>query len=307
MADYVPIISDRLRNHLASISLRKVTAVKLPALFEWKLVLLVSAILCASSHVMEDAFAEDKPIKRLILPGQSFLVEGRPAFILTPKVSASSGRQPWVFYAPTLDGYPDEHEKWMHEQFLNAGVAVAGIDDGEGYGSPKANHLFTAFYNEVTKNRNFSLKPCMLGRSRGGLWVSSWASENTDKVSGIAGIYPVFDFRTYPGLANAAGAYELTAEQLGEQQQKYNPIERIKKLAEAKIPATFIHGDQDTVVPLKENSAEFLSRYQAAGQEKLVHLIVAQGQGHNFWEGFFRCQELIDFSIARAREGALTK
>jgi hypothetical protein len=31
---------------------------------------------------------------------------------------------------------------------------------------------------------------------------------------------------------------------------------------------------------------------------------VAKDQGHNFWEGFFRCQELVDFAIARARAGA---
>jgi hypothetical protein len=35
-----------------------------------------------------------------------------------------------------------------------------------------------------------------------------------------------------------------------------------------------------------------------------VTLIVAKGQGHNLWEGFFRCQGLIDFAIERARAGA---
>ena len=39
-------------------------------------------------------------------------------------------------------------------------------------------------------------------------------------------------------------------------------------------------------------------------QGDAVQLIVAEGQGHNFWEGFFRCQELIDFAIAKARDGA---
>jgi hypothetical protein len=34
-----------------------------------------------------------------------------------------------------------------------------------------------------------------------------------------------------------------------------------------------------------------------------VRLIVAKGQGHNFWEGFFRCQELVDFVTARAKAG----
>ncbi len=251
----------------------------------------------AASKVKESA-------KKLILPGESFLIEGRPAFILTPAGDPPKGLRPWIFYAPTLEGYPDEHEKWMHEQFLAAGISVAGIDVGEGYGSPQGRQLFTAFYNEMTKNRGFAHRPCLLGRSRGGLWVSSWACENAEKVSGIAGIYPVFDFRTYPGIATAAPAYGVTADQLAERIQEFNPIEQISKLAKAKVPALFIHGDEDTIVPIKENSAEFVARYRAANAEALVILIVAKGQGHNFWEGFFRCQELIDFSIEHARQGA---
>ena len=69
-------------------------------------------------------------------------------------------------------------------------------------------------------------------------------------------------------------------------------------------PAFFIHGDEDKVVPFKENSAELAARYEAAGAKDAVTLVVAKGQGHNFWEGFFRCPELIEFVIARARSGA---
>ncbi len=77
----------------------------------------------------------DEPIKKLILPGEAFLVEGRPSFIFTPRGNLLPGPRPWVFYAPTLEGYPDDHEKWMHEQILNAGVAVAGIDVASGWPS----------------------------------------------------------------------------------------------------------------------------------------------------------------------------
>jgi hypothetical protein len=72
-----------------------------------------------------------QPVKKLILPGESFLVAGRPAFILWPAEEKRQQPQPWIMYAPTLPAYPDSHEKWMHEQFLAAGVAVAGIDAGE--------------------------------------------------------------------------------------------------------------------------------------------------------------------------------
>jgi alpha-beta hydrolase superfamily lysophospholipase len=261
----------------------------------------VATAVCSIVGVFPADAAE--PVKALILPGESFLVAERPAFILLPPEDKRTRPQPWVFYAPTLPPYPDSHEKWMHEQFVNAGVAVAGIDVGEGYGSPKGRELFTALYKELTEKRGFAAKPCMLGRSRGGLWVSSWAAENPDKVAGISGIYPVFDFRTYPGLANAAPAYGLKPEELQAKLAEHNPIERVEKLAKAGVPAYFIHGDDDKVVPLKENSAEFLARYRNAGQEKLVTLNIAKGQGHNFWEGFFRCQELVDFTIAKAKEG----
>ena len=248
--------------------------------------------------------AEEPPIKTLILPGEAFLIEGRPAFVFLPPEDKRTKPQPWIMYGPTLPGYPDAHEKWMHEQFLAAGVAVAGIDVGEGYGSPDSQAKFSALYTEMTETRGYAKKPCLLGRSRGGLWVSSWACANPDKVAGIAGIYPVFDFRTYPGLDKAAPAYGLTTEELRAQLAKHNPIEKVSVLAEAKIPALIIHGDQDVVVPLQENSAEFKARYKSAGEESLVQLIVAEGQGHNYWEGFFRCQPLIDFTIEKAKLGA---
>jgi hypothetical protein len=251
--------------------------------------------------------AADKPVKELILPGESFLVEGRPAFVLKPPEKKRTIPQPWVLYAPTLPGLPDLHEKWMHERFLDAGVAVAGIDVGEAYGSPKGRELFTALYKELTGRRGFAPRPCLLGRSRGGLWVTAWAAENTDKVAGLAGIYPVFDLRTYPGLEKAAPAYGLTAKQLGARLGELNPIERVGILAKARVPALLIHGDADRVVPLKENSAEFVARYKARGAEGAVKLIVAEGQGHNYWEGFFHCQDLVDFAIVQARAGKEAK
>ncbi len=242
--------------------------------------------------------------KVLILPGESFTVEGRPAFVLLPEKEKRSTPQPWVFYAPTLPGYPDSHEKWMHQQFLAAGVAVAGIDVGEAYGSPKAREPFSALYRELTEKRGFASRPCLLGRSRGGLWVTSWAVENPGKVSGIAGIYPVFDLRTYPGLGKAAPAYGLSPEALESRLPELNPIERVGVLAANRVPVLIIHGDEDKVVPLKENSAELVERYRRAGAGEVVTLIVAKGHGHDFWEGYFRCQELVDFAVARAKAGA---
>lgn len=254
-----------------------------------------------------DVSADEPQVKQLILPGESFLIEDRPAFVLLPEMQKRRTPQPWVMYAPTLPAYPDQHEKWMHEQFLAAGVAVAGIDAGEAYGSPDGRKLMTALYEELTTNRDFAEKPCLLGRSRGGLWVSSWAIANPQRVAGIAGIYPVFDLRTYPGLERASSAYGLTASELEESLEKHNPIARCDVLAKAKIPVCIIHGDEDNVVPLKENSIALAEQFQKLGAANQMQLIVAHGQGHNFWEGFFHCRTLVDFTIRQAKTAATSQ
>jgi len=266
----------------------------------------VAAGLLASYAVAEEPpakAAKPAPPKKLTLPGETFTVADRPAFVFLPREEKRAKPQPWIFYAPTLPAYPDEAERWMHEQFLAAGVAVAGVDVGEAYGSPASHSAIDALYDELVKNRHFAAKPCLFGRSRGGLWVSSWAIAHPERVSGIIGIYPVFDFRTYPRLAKAAPAYGLTPEQLEARSAELNPIERVDVLAKNKIPVTIIHGDMDVVVPLKENSAELLRRYQETGAGELVKLIVPSGQGHSFWPGFFHEQALVDFAIAKARTG----
>jgi pimeloyl-ACP methyl ester carboxylesterase len=241
---------------------------------------------------------------RLALPGEDLEIDGHAAFVFLPDESKRMNPQPWIYYAPTLPPYPDEAERWMHEQFLAAGVAVAGIDVGEGYGSPAGQKLFDALYRDLTEKRHFARKPCLFGRSRGGLWVSSWAISNPARVAGIIGIYPVFDLRTYPGIKIAAPAYGVSPAELEARSDEFNPIARIDLLAKAHVPIAIIHGDDDKVVPLNENSAELVRRYTKVGAESLVKLIVLKGQGHSFYPEFFHSQELVDFAISQAKSGA---
>ncbi len=137
------------------------------------IVLLGALVQIASAHSVSAQTNPNGP-KELILPGESFLLEGKAAFILWPDTEKRRTPQAWVMYSPTLPGYPDQHEKWMHEQFLAAGIAVAGIDAGEAYGSPDGRNAMSQLYQELTQRRGFAKKPCLLGRSRGGLWASSW-------------------------------------------------------------------------------------------------------------------------------------
>jgi hypothetical protein len=248
--------------------------------------------------------AEPTPRKNLILPGEVFEVAGKTAFLFTPASDAEVPAQdkPWILYAPTLPAYPDEAERWMHERFTKAGVAVAGVDSGESYGSPAGVDAAEALHAEMMR-RGYAKRPALLGRSRGGLWASAWAIAHPELTAGIGGIYPVYDWRTYPGLDKAAPAYGLAPAELAARAAELCPIERIDVAAKAGVPVCIIHGDDDKVVPLEPNSLRLKQAYEAAGKGDLVQLIVAKGQGHNFWEGFFRCQELVDFLVAQAKGG----
>ena len=237
--------------------------------------------------------------KILPIKGEVFTVEGHTAFLILPEKRVSSKKTPWVWYAPTLPGLPGPEEIWMFERFLNAGIAIAGIDVGESYGNPEGRKLYTALYKELVKNRNLSKKACPLARSRGGLMLYNWAEEHPASIACIAGIYPVCNLTSYPGLKIACIAYDMTEDQLAEKLTEYNPIDRLKGLAKEKVPIFHIHGDSDTVVPLEKNSGEVQKRYHQLGGEMTV--LVPKGQGHNMWEGFFQCQELVDFVIAHAK------
>lgn len=231
--------------------------------------------------------------KKLPLPGESFKFNGDDAFIIKPK----GGKEaiPWVWYAPTLNGLPAESEKWMFEKFLNAGVAIVGIDVGESFGNPVGREKYQSFYDYLVLTRNLNAKPCLLARSRGGLMLYNWAAEHPECVAGIAGIYPVCNVASYPGVEQACGAFQMAANELEAELAKHNPIERLAPLAQAGVPIFHLHGDQDQVVPLELNSGLVAERYKDLGGT--MKLEVIKGQGHDMWAGWFQSENLVEFVL----------
>ena len=237
--------------------------------------------------------------KSLPMKGDVFTVEGRTAFLILPEKNRGGDSIPWVWYAPTLPGLPGKAETWMFEKFLDSGIAIAGVDVGESYGSPKGRAIYSALYKELVEKRGLAKQACLLARSRGGLMLYNWAAENPESVACIAGIYPVCNIISYPGLGRACGAYGMTEEQLAAHLAEHNPIDRLAPLAKAKVPIFHIHGDNDKTVPLDKNSAELKKRYDALGGDMTLEIV--KGQGHNMWSGWFTSQKLVDFVIAHAR------
>jgi hypothetical protein len=228
-------------------------------------------------------------------------VQGHTAFLIMPdRAAVSNSPIPWVWYAPTLPGLPGAEEKWMFQKFINAGIAVAGIDVGESYGNPAGRALFSSLYEELVSKRGLSKTPCLLARSRGGLMLYDWAVEHPSSVACVAGIYPVCNITSYPGIKGASGAYGMTEEQLKAKLTEHNPIDRIEPLAKARVPVHHIQGDSDGTVPLEQNSGELARRYRQLGGEMTLNVI--KGGGHTMDPYWFQCQELVDFVIANAHK-----
>ncbi|MAE63726.1 MAG: alpha/beta hydrolase [Phycisphaeraceae bacterium] len=233
------------------------------------------------------------------LEGERFEVDGHEAFLIEPESPAAKEAMPWLWYAPTLlPKLPDELEAWMFRRLLAAGMAIAGIDVGESYGSPAGRAGFSGLHHRLVDERGYARRPCLLARSRGGMMHFNWAAENPELVACIACIYPVCDLQSFPGLERASASYGISAQQLATVLAQHNPIDRLAPLAEANVPIFHIHGDQDEGVPLEDNSAVVAKRYRKAGGS--MTLIVCEGQGHSGWEGYFQCQEMIDFILAHA-------
>jgi pimeloyl-ACP methyl ester carboxylesterase len=121
----------------------------------------------------------------------------------------------------------------------------------------------------------------------------NWAAEHPDCLCCVAGIYPVCNLRSYPGLEKASPAYNMSVQQLEEQLADHNPIDRLAPLARANIPLMHLHGDCDAIVPLDDNSAEMKRRYDQLGGP--MTLQVVSGGEHDYWTGWFRHEPLVDF------------
>jgi pimeloyl-ACP methyl ester carboxylesterase len=263
---------------------------------------LIAALLISIPALGADPSCEpSKSPAEKVLPrsGESFLVNGHAAFLIPSPVSASSSPRPWVWYAPTLPGLPASEEGWMFDRFLAAGISIAGIDVGESYGSPAGRALFTELHQAMTQTRGYSSRPVLLGRSRGGLMALSWAEDHPHWVGGVAGIYPVCNLDSYPGLETSARAYGMNLDQFRLHLSEFNPVDRLASLASAGVPIFAIHGDVDTLVPLEANSGLLQQRYRTL--HGTMEVVVARGQGHNMWEGFFQCQALVDFVVTASR------
>ena len=133
-------------------------------------------------------------------------IENHNALLVLPKAVPLSAPKQWVWFAPMVHGVPGERHLFILQHVLAAGMAFATIDVGESYGSPAGTRLYAEFHDVLQCCFNLAAKAVLFPQSRGGLMLLNWAVLHPDEVERIAGIYPVSDLRTYPGLKTASNA-----------------------------------------------------------------------------------------------------
>ena len=227
-----------------------------------------------------------------------FLVGSSKCFVLD--ANSSNQSKPWVWYAPTLPAHPDPSHSWYIDKLLEKGISFAGCDQGEVRGSPKSVDRFTNFYMEMV-DRGYSKQPVLLGQSRGGFMMLSWAVKNPKKVKAFAGIYPVLNLRSWPitrNLSTTLADFEIDQDTFLKTVDLHNPIHQLEALARAKVPLYMVHGDSDRIVPLEENTQIVINRYTKLGGEAEVKVV--PGKGHQVVDDFFKSKELIEFIIQQS-------
>lgn len=235
-----------------------------------------------------------------------FVVDEHPAFLLRP--TKTTPTKAWVWYAPTLladieKGWksPGLRHAWIFNQLLSKGINVAGVDVGESYGNSDGRAIYDRFYRAMVREPAFSTRPGLLAISRGGLMSFNWAAERPDAVGCIGGIYPLCNLREYsgsgrPALGRIAEAYQLSETELRQEMARHNPVERLRPLADARIPLFLIHGDADQVVPVESHSGELARRYRALNGP--VQLVVVAGKGHEITPEYWEDSRLIEFFVS---------
>jgi alpha-beta hydrolase superfamily lysophospholipase len=146
--------------------------------------------------------------------------------------------------------------------------------------------------------RGWSPKPVLLGQSRGGLMMLSWAVAHPAQVTAFVGIYPVLNLTSWP-LKRSKDAtladFAMSEAELTGKLATLNPIDRLGGLIGAKVPVFVVHGDSDVVVPYEENTALLKERYEKAGGS--IEVKVIPGEGHKVGPSFFECPELVAFVL----------
>jgi hypothetical protein len=89
-----------------------------------------------------------------------FTIEDYHAFVLLPAKALAA--KTWVWYAPTVGSSLNQSNLWMFRQFLENGIAIAGVDVGESCGNPAGRAVYSAFWQDLHQQYGLAERACLL-------------------------------------------------------------------------------------------------------------------------------------------------
>ncbi|MDX9880479.1 MAG: GDSL-type esterase/lipase family protein [Prolixibacteraceae bacterium] len=198
--------------------------------------------------------------------------------------------KPWVWRAR----FPEWHYQ-MDSILISQGFHVAYVNTDGMFGSPKAMQIWDNFYKYLTEQYGLNKKVALEGVSRGGLFVFGFAKRWPERVSCIYAEAPVCDIKSWPGGKGSGEgdlkmwqklieAYSFSGEKEALEYND-NPIDKLEKLAAAKVPLFFSIGLNDSIVPPEENTYKLLNNYIRLGGPATVYPNTLGKQtlkGHHF-------------------------
>jgi pimeloyl-ACP methyl ester carboxylesterase len=231
---------------------------------------------------------------------------GATATVVVPD-EAAPGR-PWAWRGEFFGAFAN-----ADVALLRRGFHLAYLKIPNQFGSPAAVARWDAFHAELTGTYGLAAKPALIGLSRGGLYCFNWAIANPGKVGCVYADAAVCDFKSWPGGAprglgrgkgsEAEWARLLAAYGFASDAEAVawpgNPVEteRLRPLAEARVPVLLVFGDADDVVPHEENSLLLAERYRALGGP--VTMVPKPGVGHHP-HGLEDPAPIVDFILRHA-------
>lgn len=208
--------------------------------------------------------------------------------------TVKESNKPWVWYAPWFnDGStPNAIQMDYYRAQLKAkGIEMVGVDIGESYGSEYGRSRFDTYYASLQRE-GYAKTGCMVLQSRGGLQGYTWAIDNQDKVSCVAGIYPLTTVEDYIGIPGMAPHWGKTEQWMRDNLDSFNPLNRA---AEILFPVLHIHGNADSVVHI-DPDREFISKVRDGS------IIEVSGEGHAYYsDSFFKSDALVDFLVRNTK------
>jgi lysophospholipase L1-like esterase/pimeloyl-ACP methyl ester carboxylesterase len=214
-------------------------------------------------------------------PRLDFRLETGESCVLVSPHMVAEGR-PWIWRARFFGHHPELDLALLERGFHLVYCDVAGL-----LGAPSAverwQRAYRFFRGPIGLGENLILE----GLSRGGLPVLNFAIQYPKQVSALVLDNGVCDFRSWPGgrngkrsdsdWASVLSAYKLTEQQAW--QDGNSPLERLKVLADAKIPIHALIGTTDEVVPPAENGLKLAQLYTEL--DGAITLWLKPGKGHH--------------------------